>query len=153
MKAIEKISSPKEITHMKRTIAITFLASTMIMALSSALAQSASKAAIPFNFRVGSNLMPAGSYEIEYPRPHVIWIHTQDGHSSVLALATASSGDTTPPEKLVFNHYGKQYFLRETRTARGESEMTFAPSKLEESLRAEEEASLKTEGQTLIALK
>ena len=45
---------------MKRTIAIAFLASTMIMAISSASAQTKSKANVPFDFRVGSTLMTAG---------------------------------------------------------------------------------------------
>ena len=137
---------------MKRTIAIAFLASTMIMAISSASAQTKSKANVPFDFRVGSTLMPAGSYEIEYPRPGVIWFHSQDGRANVLALAGSTAGATVPPERMVFNRYGNQYFLRETLTASGEDQMTFAPSNLEKSVCAEE-ASLKSEGRVLIALK
>jgi len=67
-------------------------------------------------------------------------------------LAASSSGDIEPPERLVFNRYGDRYFLSETRTSSGESEMTFAPSKLERNIRTEE-ASLKNAGQSLIALK
>jgi hypothetical protein len=142
----------KEITHMKRTIAIAFFASTMIMALSSASAQGKGKATIPFDFRVGSAALPAGSYVIEYTASKVVWFHSQDGRKHVLALAASSSGDIEPPERLVFNRYGDRYFLSETRTSSGESEMTFAPSKLERNIRTEE-ASLKNAGQSLIALK
>jgi len=137
---------------MKRTIAIAFLASTMIMALSSASAQGKARATIPFNFRVGSALMPAGSYDIESTDSRVIWFRNQNGHATVAALAMTTSGETAPPARLVFNRYGDQYFLSEALKANGESEKKFAPSKLEKSVRAEE-ASLKAEGQTLIALK
>ena len=137
---------------MKPTIAIAFLASTMLVALSSASAQSKSKATIPFNFRVGSALMPAGAYEIESTDPHVIWFRNQNGHDSAVAVAMTTSGETAPPVRLVFNRYGDQYFLSETLAASGQSEKKFAPSKLEKSIRAEE-ASLNTEGRALIALK
>jgi hypothetical protein len=152
VKAIGKIASPKEMTHMKRTIAIAFLASTMVMALSTASAQSKAKATIPFNFRVGSALLPAGSYEIDSSQTRVIWFHSEDGHSNAAVLAVSTSGETKAAEKLVFNRYGDRYFLSETRNASGESEMTFARSKLEKSIRSEQ-ASRNNEGQTLVALK
>jgi len=152
LKAIEKMPSPKETTDMKPTIAIAFLASTMLMALTSASAQGKSRANIPFDFRVGSALLPAGAYEIESTDPRVVWIRNQNGHGSVVALAMTTSGETKPAARLVFNRYGEQYFLSETLTASGESEQKFAPSKLEKSVRAEE-ASLETEGRVQIALK
>jgi hypothetical protein len=152
MKAIGKIASTKEITHMKRTIGIAIFAATMGMALSNASAQSKSKATIPFNFRVGSALMPAGSYTIEYTQPRVVWFRNLDGHKSAVALATTTSGDAVPPAKLVFHRYGDQYFLSETRTSSNESEMTFAPSRLEKNIRSEE-AIRRDEGQSLVALK
>ncbi len=137
---------------MKRTIGIAIFAATLGMALSNASAQSKSTATIPFNFRVGSALMPAGAYEIEYTQPKVVWFRSLDGHESALALATTTSGDAVPPAKLVFRKYGNQYFLGETRTSSNESEMTFAPSRLEKSIRSEE-ASRRDEGQILVALK
>jgi hypothetical protein len=142
----------KEMTHMKRTIAIAFLASTMFMALTSASAQGKSKATIPFNFRVGSALLPAGAYVIESTDSRVICFRNENGHATAMAVAMTTSGATAPATKLVFNRYGDQYFLSETLTASGESQKKFAPSKLEKSARAEE-ARLQTEGQTLVALK
>lgn len=139
-------------THMKRIIAIAFFASTMIMALSSASAQGKAKATIPFNFRVGSAVLPAGPYLIEYTASRVVWFHSQDGRQHAVVLATTTNGAIAPPEKLVFNRYGDRYFLSETLASSGESEMTFAPSKLEKSIRTEE-ANLKSAGQTLVALK
>jgi hypothetical protein len=137
---------------MKRTIAIAFLAFSMAMELSSASAQSKAKATIPFNFQVGSASLPAGSYVIEYIGERQIWFHNQDSHQAAAALAMTTSGDSEAPAKLVFNRYGSRYFLNKTVAAGGEDEMTFVPSRLEKSVRAEE-ASRRDEGQTLVALK
>lgn len=137
---------------MKPTIAIAFLASTMLMALSSASAQSKATANIPFNFRVGSALMPAGEYDIQSTDPHLLWLRNRNGHDTAVAVAMTSAGTTAPPVKLVFNRYGDQYFLSETLAASGESDKKFSPSKLEKSIRTEE-ASLNAEGRSLIALK
>jgi hypothetical protein len=140
-------------TEMKPTIAIAFLASTMLMALSSASAQSRSATAnIPFNFRVGSALMPAGAYDIESTDPRVLWFRNRNGHDTAVAVAMTTAGTTAPPVKLVFNRYGDRYFLSETLTASGESDKKFSPSKLEKSIRTEE-ASLNDESRSLIALK
>jgi hypothetical protein len=152
VKAIGKIPSPKEITAMKRTIGIAILVATMGMALVTASAQSKSKATIPFSFRVGSALMPAGTYIVEYTQPKVVWFRNLDGNESAVAVATTTTGDAAPPVKLVFNRYGNQYFLSETRAPSGESEMTFSPSKLEKSIRTEE-ASRGDAGQSLVAMK
>jgi hypothetical protein len=137
---------------MKPTIAIAFLASTMILALSTASAQGKAKANIPFNFNVGSALLPAGTYLIEYTGPRVVWFHHLEGREHAVAVATTTSGYLAPPRKLVFNKYGDQYFLNETLTVSDKEEMTFAPSSREKSIRAEE-ASLHAEGRALIALK
>lgn len=137
---------------MKRTIVMAILSAAVSLAASSATAQSQAKVTIPFNFRVGSALMPAGTYLVDYPRPYVISFYNLAGHGNAQALATTATGDSVPPRKLVFNRYGNEYFLKETLTASGESEMTFAPTKLERSIRAEE-ARLQNEGQALVASK
>ena len=97
-------------------------------------------------------IFDTGSYEIESTQPRVILFRNQNGHENAVAVAATTSGSTARAKKLVFNRYGDQYFLSKTIAADGEDEMTFVPSKLEKSVRAEE-ASLKTEGETLIALK
>jgi len=137
---------------MKRTIGIAILAATMGMALSSASAQSKSKATIPFNFRVGSTLMPAGLYEIRHVEANQIWLRNLDGRENAVVLSTTTTGDTAPVEKLVFNKYGERYFLKQTVSAAGKGEMTFSPSTLEKSIRAEE-ASRNTEERVLVATK
>jgi len=137
---------------MKQTIAIALCVATMILASSCASAQSYAKATIPFDFRVGSALMPSGTYLIDSSHPRTLWVRSQDGHANAVILASATSGSTRAAQKLVFHRYGSQYFLTETRRANGESEMTFGPSKLEKSIRSEE-ARRKDEGQTTVALK
>ncbi len=137
---------------MKRTIAITFLASMFVMAASVATAQSNSTASIPFSFRVGSALLPAGSYEITHIRSNVISFRNLDGHGNAFAMATTTTGDTAAVVKLVFNRYGDRYFLKETASKNGTGGMTFAPTRLEKSIRVEE-ARLQTDEQVLVATK
>src|SRR5450432_1973558 len=99
---------------MKQTIAIAFCAAAMILASSSASAQSNAKATIPFDFRVGSALMPSGSYEIDSSHRGALWFRNQDGRANAVILASATSGSTRAANKLVFHRYGNQYFLTET---------------------------------------
>jgi hypothetical protein len=152
LKAIEKLPSSKEMTYMKPRIAIAVAAATLLMTFSSASAQTKATANIPFNFRVGSALMPAGAYDIESPDSRVLWLRNRNGHDTAVAVAMTTAGSTTPPVKLVFNRYGDRYFLSETLTANGESDKKFSPSKLEKSIRTEA-SSLNTQGRSLIALK
>jgi hypothetical protein len=142
----------KEITHMKRTLAITFLASMLISAVSGAYAQSKSTATIPFNFRVGSALLPAGSYEIKHTQSNLIWFRNLDGQGAAAVLASTTSGDTAPVETLIFNRYGDRYFLNETVSKNGVGQMTFGPTRLERSVKTEE-ANLQPERQVLVATK
>ena len=137
---------------MKQTIAIAFCAAAMILASSSVTAQSYAKATIPFDFRVGSALMPSGTYVIDSSQPRTLWVHSEDRRANAVILASSASGSTRAAHKLVFHRYGNQYFLTETRRADGESEMTFGPSKLEKSVRSEQ-ARRRDEGQIIVALK
>jgi hypothetical protein len=137
---------------MNRKIAIALLAATVNVAIATASAQNIAKANIPFNFRVGSAPMPAGTYKIEPAQAGMVWIRSVDGKSNAVILAQTNASTTAAPAKLVFNKYGDHYFLSELLKANGEPEMTFSQSKLEKRLRTEE-ASLASEGKTLIALK
>jgi hypothetical protein len=136
---------------MNRKVAIALLAATVNVAIATASAQTIAKANIPFNFRVGSTLMPAGEYRIE-PTHGAVWINKVDGKSHAVALAQTGNGSTAAPAKLVFHRYGENYFLRELLTSNGQSEMTLSQSKLEKRAYTEE-ANLHKEGQVLIALK
>ena len=137
---------------MNRKVAITLFAAIVNVAIAAASAQTIAKADIPFSFRVGSALMPAGEYDIKPADSGVVWIREVNGRSSAVALALTNSGSTAAPTKLVFNRYGDQYFLHELSQANGEPQMTFSKSKLEKRVQ-QEEAYLPQQGQTLVALK
>jgi hypothetical protein len=137
---------------MNRKIAIALLAAIVNVAIATASAQNIAKADIPFNFRVGSTPMPAGTYRIEPAQAGVVWINQVNGNSHAVILAQTNAGTTAAPAKLVFNKYGDHYFLSELLKANGDPEMTFSQSKLEKRLRTEE-ASLANQGRTLIAMK
>jgi len=137
---------------MRRIIAIAFLATVIGTAASSAGAQATSTVTIPFAFRAGGTLMPAGIYQVQSIDASWFCLSNTDRHESAFALATTTSGSTAPAKKLVFNRYGERYFLSAILDGRGESEKTFSPSKLERSIRAEE-ASLNNGERVLLAVK
>ena len=57
---------------MKHLIAATLLAATALTAHMGASAQSRLQATIPFDFKVGENKLPAGTYMINYVKPQTI---------------------------------------------------------------------------------
>jgi len=137
---------------MNRKVAITLFAAIVNVAIAAASAQTIAKADIPFSFRVGSALMPAGEYKIKPAESGVVWISQVDGKYNAVALPLTTSGSSAAPSKLVFDRYGNQYFLHELRSANGQPQMTFSHSKLEKRLQREE-AYRAQDGQTLVALK
>jgi len=137
---------------MKWTAAVTLLASTMILGLADASAQTATKATIPFSFHAGSTPMPAGSYTLQSTQSGVLSLYKEGGSANVYLAATTSTGAMAAPAKLVFAKYGNQYFLRATQKYNGAESMTFRPSKLEKEIQVEQ-AGLTPETQTLVASK
>jgi hypothetical protein len=70
------------------------------------------RATIPFDFRAGDRLMPAGEYLIRGQGP-VVFVRRTDNGSNAFALMTiAVAGRDTPRKaRLDFNCYGNEYFL------------------------------------------
>jgi hypothetical protein len=67
---------------------------------------------IPFDFRSGSEMMPAGKYEIKALSSHVLLVRGETQNRSQLLIAR--SAITLKPSdhgKLVFHRYGNKYFL------------------------------------------
>lgn len=137
---------------MRRIFAIGCMAMAMIAAASSAFAQYASKATIPFDFHVGSTVMPAGDYKIWCGSSDTIWFRNQDGRNSAVAMSANSGDPYSAPTKLTFNVYRNQYFLAKTTGEHGQNERVYGMTKPEKRVR-EDEASLKTEKQLFVALK
>ncbi len=72
------------------------------------------RANIPFEFRVGEKLMPAGEYLIQHANS---WLALQENgghHASVVTLTYAAQlpADQQPEKSVLqFNRYGDAYFL------------------------------------------
>lgn len=69
---------------------------------------------VPFMFYVGSTMMHQGAYRVdEMSNSSLAWIRSQNG-DAVKAVATIGLiGKEQSQPKLVFRHYGEDYFLAE----------------------------------------
>jgi hypothetical protein len=70
------------------------------------------RAIIPFDFRAGNTLMPAGEYEIHGQGPWII-VRLADGGRPSVGVMTNSvvAADPRREARLEFNRYGNAYFL------------------------------------------
>ena len=70
------------------------------------------KANIPFNFRMGEKVMPAGQYTIHHSEG-LVTVREQGGSNAVMTFLTMATirRDTPKTGALVFNRYGENYFL------------------------------------------
>ena len=73
------------------------------------------EANIPFNFRVGESLMPAGAYTVSHLGPSgTVMVKSVDQKSAAIVITNATESNRTPTiGKLVFRRYGDAYFLGE----------------------------------------
>ena len=101
---------------MKRTTVLAYLAATLILMVSmgSACARAQSPAfKVPFDFTVGNQVFPAGTYQVSYyPTKTAILIRSQDERFHAFT-ATYSADPSTRDGEVVFTKYGNQYFLHE----------------------------------------
>ena len=69
------------------------------------------RATIPFAFRAGETVMPAGEYTIRHSANNLV-LHKEGGGPSVLLLTNGASRPNLPAHaQLDFNRYGERYFL------------------------------------------
>jgi hypothetical protein len=70
---------------------------------------------ITFDFHVNNKKFEAGKYEIQRLSQDTFLIRQAEGDQSIMVAATAGAGNalSVKQEKIVFQRYGKQYFLRE----------------------------------------
>jgi hypothetical protein len=70
------------------------------------------KATIPFEFQIGSHVMPAGDYSI-FHSAGVLRLRGENGaqKSAMVIVNAASAEPSGTPSRLVFNRYGDEYFL------------------------------------------
>lgn len=98
---------------MKR-ISMTLIAVAALLISTAAFAQSGTySASIPFQFRVGETLMPAGEYHMSVIAPSVIALRgvtaTANAMASTAYIDEVRNSDRNP--RLVFHKYGERYFL------------------------------------------
>ncbi len=104
----------------------------------SAAAQSGSLSVeIPFNFHVGNERLAAGKYEIQRLKNNIFMLRNKDGQVQVLAQTPVTIQDTNSAdtEKVVFNRYGNQYFLRQIFATRATAGRGLYESKAEKNAR------------------
>lgn len=65
---------------------------------------------VPFSFTVHETHMAAGEYEVSYSGPDTIHLKSERGSAYLL---TPSGRSARMAPRLVFNRYGKEYFLCE----------------------------------------
>ena len=96
-----------------RTLAVLVVAA--FVAVTAGYAQSTARLTgnIPFEFRVGSSVLPAGEYEIiPSSSPRTLLVRAEDGKAAIVALPNTAEKLQAPADsKLVFNRYGNTYFL------------------------------------------
>ena len=102
----------------KSLVLLAVLALTAVVVVVPASAQSATlKANIPFEFYAGSRLMPAGDYTLDGSwSSSVVLLRGADSNAAGYVSARASQtapGVLRDEAKLIFNHVGGQYFLRQ----------------------------------------
>ncbi len=137
---------------MKHLIAATLLAVTALTAHVGASAQSKLQATIPFDFTVGENRLPAGTYVIDYIQPQTILLRCPQTHKSVFVVLSSTDEVRQSPDELIFNRYSDQYFLSEVHGGYGQTGWNIGVSKLEKRVRVEE-ASRATQQRTQVAMK
>ena len=94
-------------------LAMSFLVSMLAVAPASAKSINGVRAQIPFDFHVGSSLMPAGDYTINAVTEDDAALRIGNGSRNAIALTSSKEANPGSKSKsrLVFHKYGDQYFL------------------------------------------
>jgi hypothetical protein len=119
---------------MKRIIAIALFALASLVTVGNASAQSQIRATIPFDFTAGRAVLPAGTYTISSGNRIAVVIQNGTQHATVLR-STIADEDPSMKNRLVFNKYGDQYFLREILCPSSHLNLELPATKMEENAR------------------
>jgi opacity protein-like surface antigen len=123
---------------MKRITALAFLTAALISMGSARAHAQVVKFNVPFDFVVENQVLPAGTYGVSQAGPKVILIRNQTGNSYAFITAYGADGRPGGDGMLIFNQYGKQYFLHEVLDSEMDMNLTVPTSKLEKRVRVEE---------------
>jgi hypothetical protein len=138
---------------MKRTTAIALIAMANFVLAGTSFAQSNGvRATVPFDFTVGSKLLPSGTYTIEKESMHanVVVIRSHDKPIAIVSLVHQDGNKSPNRGKLLFHKYGGQYFLSEILCDQAGMNLELSPSKTEKRVQLEQ-ATLNSSSETVIA--
>ena len=81
------------------------------------------RASIPFDFRIGSTVLPSGEYSIRHSGGMLFVTQAAGGHKSVVFMTVGEDHPktSTPNGTLLFNRYGDTYYLSKVWTANAEA--------------------------------
>jgi len=112
----------------------------LLLSVTGAHAQSTARANVPFAFKVGKTQMPAGTYTVlSEIGTDVVMIRNVQTGTSALALGRKES-PAKKTDKLIFHHYGSQYFLTAILGAKGSQGMVFPATAQEKELQVAQAA-------------
>lgn len=141
---------------MKNIAAIALFVVATFIAAGPAHAQDHSvKATVPFNFTVGDQTLPSGTYTIgsRTTSPDVLAMRNWDKKVNILSMGQTNQGNPGHDNTLVFHKYGNQYFLSEIRSEGTSINIHFPATKAEKRAKSlAEEARLFVDHPVLIAL-
>ncbi len=93
------------------------------------------QANIPFNFQMGSSIMPAGNYVVS-ESGSIITVRAVTGKPAAMLLTfPASRAAASPNPSLEFNRYGNDYFLAKVWDGSSQNGRGLSKSKREQELR------------------
>ncbi len=129
---------------MKRNLIgiLSLVAISLMFTATGAFAQAYAKANVPFDFKVGSAQLPAGTYEVKVDSASAAAIEILSDAGKTGAMSTARREyprNTTA--KLVFHKVGSEYFLAEIWRSSETEGMILPTSKQEKELEKELQAS------------
>ena len=117
---------------MKRITTIALLAIANFALAGTSFAQSNGvQAKVPFDFTVGKNLLPAGTYTVKSESNGLLVIKNHDKPLTVLTIAQPDGNKSPNGGKMIFHKYGDQYFLSEILCNSADMNFSVRPSKAE----------------------
>jgi hypothetical protein len=123
---------------MKRNTALAFLTPALISMGSACAHAQAPRFKVPFDFTVGNQVIPAGTYEVSYyPTKTAVLIRSQDNRFHAF-IATHLADPSTRDGEVVFTKYGNQYFLHEVLCSALSMNVALPTSRLEKRARIQE---------------
>ena len=138
---------------MKRTTAIALIAIANFAMAGTSFAQSNGvQATVPFDFTVGTKLLPPGTYTIQKKsiNANVILIESHDKPIATFYLVNPDGNRSPNGGKLLFHKYGGQYFLSEILCDQADMNVELPTSKREKTAQLQQ-ATLQSGSQTVVA--